>query len=179
MLEPFQIVHSVHDAFRGLAGKLHRITGKSEVWWRSHGYEPRSANPLANGNPSDVTDYMAYCELLQAAEPGAGRMLATRTHAELEMRFSELEETDQSDLHVDILEENCDVSRWLASKNFATATAGELSAFETECDESIEKILEAKSQARLEKRRRQLSRNVKDAQTHLRTVESVKARRAS
>jgi hypothetical protein len=169
MLQPFQIVHQVHDAFRGLAGKLSRITGKSEVWWRSHGYEPRTANPLANGNKSDVDEYVAYCELLEAAERGAGRLLNNRIYAELEMRFAENDSlTSQDALHVDILEENCDVNKWLASKDFSTATTADLAAFENECDEAIEAITAAKSQARIIKRRLQLSRNVKEAQTKLR-----------
>ena len=163
MKQGFEIVHQVHDAFRGLAGKLHRITGKSETWWRSHGYEPRTVNPLSNGNNSDVADYIAYCELLQAAEPGAGRMLSNRIHGELEMRFSEADflDKDHGSLVEEVFDENCDVEKWLASKNFATATVAELSMFEDECDEAVERILEAKAKARATKRRMQITQKVK------------------
>lgn len=163
MLQGFEIVHQVHDAFRGLAGKLSRITGKSDVWWRSHGYEPRTSNPMANGNTSPAADYIAYCELLQAAEPGAGSMLNHRVHSELSLRFSEQDfaDKDHGELVEKVFDENCDVEKWLASKNFATATSSELAAFENECDEAIERILEAKGKARITKQRMQITQKVK------------------
>ena len=162
MTPAYEIVHIIQSSYRGLADKLARITGKSAVWWRSHGYEPRTSNPLANGNVSDAEKYITYLEQYEAAEPGAGRMLNNRIHAEMEMRFSEFDKSDQSDIHVALVEETSDVQKWLASKNFANATANELKRFEEECDENIEAIYAAKSRARAVRCRMRITKNVVD-----------------
>ena len=73
MQKSYEIVHSVFEAYRGLPAKLARITGKSDQIFKTYGYEPRTDNPLMNGNRSDADKFMAMCELFEAAEPGAGR----------------------------------------------------------------------------------------------------------
>jgi hypothetical protein len=160
MQKPYEIIAKVQEAFRGLPGKLGRITGKSDTWWRSHSYEPRNANPLSNGNPSPVTEYMAFCELYNAAEPDAGRMMNHRVHAELEARFAEndLTDTSQCDLHTEILDESCDVSKLFARIDLETASKPELLNFETECDEAIEAYHAAKSRARAIRRQMDMKR---------------------
>lgn len=149
MNEPYALVHSVHEEYKH-AEKLARITGKSAEIYRSHGREPKSSNPIANGNVSPVTHYMSYCELYEAAEPGSGRMLNARVHEELETRFTERDlKTTQRDLHIGVEDETCDVRKWLASHDIPNATRMELLDFERECDEAIEAINQAKSKARV------------------------------
>jgi len=162
MQKPYEIVNAVLDVYRALPVKLARITGKTDTWWRSHGYEPRTANPLSNGNPSDVDKYMAFVERYQAAEPGAGAMLNHRVHGELDARFNETDmfHTTQSDIHVGVINEVCDVNKWLAAKDLESASTRELSAFETECDEAIEALHDAKAKARSLKREKQIVRAI-------------------
>lgn len=151
MKAPYELIHSVLDVYRALPIKLARMTNKSDTWWRSHGYEPRSANPLSNGNPSAVDQYMAFVERYQAGEPGAGAMLNHRVHAELDERFSEADllTTTQSDLQVKIIEEECDIQKWLSRFDLETASRNELLGFEKECDEAVEAIMAAKARARV------------------------------
>lgn len=151
MLKAYEIIYSVLEAYSGLPGKLARMTGKTDTWHRSHGYEPRTSNPLSNGNKSAVDDYMAFCERYEAVERGSGRMLSSRVFAELDSRFAENDFTEDSqrDLHVGIETETCDVRKWLASFDVENASRNDLMNFEQQCDEAVEAIYKAKGRARV------------------------------
>ena len=88
-MRPYEIVHSVLDSYRGLPVRLREITGKATTIYQMHGYERSTDNPLAHGRRCAVDDYMEFCELYEAAEPGAGMMLCNRVHAEQMERFTE------------------------------------------------------------------------------------------
>jgi hypothetical protein len=153
MSEPYEIVHDVHDTYKGICEKLSRITGKCVEIYRSHGREPKTHNPLASGNVSAVTHYYTYVRLHEAAEPGAGVMLNNRVHADLDAEFAAISPTvPQKDIHVPIINEVCDVEKWLASFDIEQATRPQLVAFEDECSEAIDALLAAKAQARARKR---------------------------
>jgi hypothetical protein len=166
MLEPYRIVHSIMDAYRGLPEKLARITALSAEWYRSHGREPKTANPLAGGNVSPVTHYMRYCGLFEAGMPGAGRMLNNRVFAALDAEFAErdLLLSDPVDLEVNVIKQGCDVQTWLAKFDIDTASLPDLVMFQNECDESTDAILAAKARARARQRMIESERRIKAVQ---------------
>jgi hypothetical protein len=88
----YEIVHKVHEKYRGICTRLAERTRKSKVWWSSHGLEPRSLNPDSGGNPSAVDDFFDYCELYEAVTPGAGLSLSEWVAAELRSRFTAIED---------------------------------------------------------------------------------------
>lgn len=159
-MQPYEICHSVFDAFKGLPEKLSRISSQSRELYASHGRQPKTENPEANGNVSPVTHFMRYCEQYEAVEPGAGMMLSNRTHAELEMRFRKGDEyPSQKDLHCGFIDEARDVQRCLASIDLEEATAKELKNIENECDEAMESAMAVKASARAIRKRKELKGN--------------------
>lgn len=143
-----EIVHTVLDTYHGLPERLAAITGKSAEIYRSHGRMPKTIDPIASGNVSPVTHLMTYARLLEAAMPGAGRMLICRLFAALDTEFGEVSNKSQADIHISIEDESCDVRKMLARKALDTFTPSELRTFEDECDEAIEAFQDAKSKAR-------------------------------
>lgn len=150
-IEAHEIVHSVLEVFRGLPARLASITGKSPSWYQSHGRTPKTLDPVANGNVSPVTHYMRYARKYEMAEPGSGRMLSNRVHAELDAEFAEsdLIAVPQRNLEVDVIDQTCDVQKWLARFDIENASRNELLGFEKECDEASDAISAAKARARL------------------------------
>lgn len=151
-MEPHQIIGQVHEAFPSLTTKVARIAGVSAETIRSHHREPKSRNPNSSGNTSPVTHYIEYVHRNEAAERGAGRMMANRVHASL---ISEMDEDDglsQAEHFDAIADENCDVQKWLGRFQIDTATPNQLIAFERECSEAIEALLAAKASARKARR---------------------------
>jgi hypothetical protein len=134
MAEAHEIVHQVLDAFKGLAVRLERITGKTSEWFSSHGREPKTRNPLQTGNPSPVTHYMQYVRQFEAGEKGAGQMLNHRVHAELDMEFADARCTEiaQKEWHNGVLKESFDVLKNLNECNFADADLSQLKQMEEE-----------------------------------------------
>lgn len=159
-LDAHEIVHTVLEAFRGLPAKLASITDKSASWYQSHGRTPKTDDPVANGNCSAVTHYMRFARLYETAEPGSGRMLSNRVYAALDAEFAarDLLDSSQSELHIDVIDETCDVEKWLARFDLENASRKDLLEFETECDEAIEAVLNAKSKARARIRNIELQR---------------------
>jgi hypothetical protein len=145
---PHDVVHAVLETFKGLPERLSAITGKSAEIYRSHGRMPKTIDPIASGNVSPVTHLMTYARLLEAAMPGAGRMLISRLFAALDTEFREITNKTQSEIHLHIEDESCDVRKSLARKNLDKCTPSELRTFEAECDEAIEAFQDAKSKAR-------------------------------
>lgn len=151
-MEAHELVGQIHEAFPNLSTKVARIAGVSAETIRSHHREPKSRNPNCSGNTSPVTHYIEYVHRNEAAERGAGRMLANRVHASL---ISEMDDDDglshaeHSDL---IADESCDVQKWLGRFQIETATPNQLIAFERECSENIEVLLAAKASARKSRR---------------------------
>ena len=149
----FQIVHSVHERFRGLPSKLSAMTGKSQQWFGSHGLEPKSVNPLSSGSISEVEHFMRYCRLFEGAVRGAGRYLIDRVHHELTLEFADDDaDASQGEIHAEMTSEVCDVSVWLSRFDMDTASLPQLRAFETECDEALDAIERAKAAARAKRR---------------------------
>jgi hypothetical protein len=158
-MQPYEICHAVFDAFRGLPEKLSRINSLSAEIFRSHGRQPKTENPDANGNVSPVTHFMRYCEQYEAVEPGAGMMLSNRVFAELETRFRESGDyPSQKDLHCGSIDEAHDVQRCLASIDLENASARELKAIEGECDEVVISAMDVKSKARAIRKEKEMSR---------------------
>ena len=87
MQKGYQIVRKVLERFNALPGKLSNLFDKSETWYRSHGYELRRDNPLANGNLSAVDQILRMADEYEAAKPGAGKMLAEELHCEMRARY--------------------------------------------------------------------------------------------
>jgi hypothetical protein len=124
--------------------KLSRITNKRDTYFRAQGYEPQTLNPDASGVNSPVADYMAYCELYEAAEPGAGQTLSSRVHAELMDRFLPGDALKpQKELNGEILKEAFDVLNALNENDLDTASKSELKSIATEISELREKADEA------------------------------------
>lgn len=155
-----QIVSDVQSAYRGLATRLAGMTGKTPEAFSQHGREPKSLNPLQTGSPSPVTHFMQYCRLYEGGEPSSGRMLSDRVHAALSAEFAEndLLNVTQNDLHISIIDEVADVKKQLLKIDLNNATRNELLGFETECDEAVEAIMQAKSRARVIRATRSVER---------------------
>lgn len=155
MFKPYRIVHDVHEQFRGLPDKLSGITGKSSDWHRSHGYEPKTENPLAYGNVSDAAKFVMMCRRYESAAEGAGRLLSDRIHRALTIEFADgdLGAVDQCDLEVDVINQSCDVQTWLARFDIDDADRASLITFEDECDQAIDAVMRAKARARARRRR--------------------------
>jgi hypothetical protein len=158
MSRPFELVHSVFDAFKGLPDKLADINSHSAELYRSHGRRPKTEDPTANGNVSPVTHYMRYVAQFEAVEPGSGSMLNNRVHAELCQRFRKNDElSDQGMLHCGLIDEFGDVSKCLAQKTMEKASTPELRQLEVDCDEAAESAMEIKAQARLLIKQREMA----------------------
>lgn len=147
-MEAHEIIGQVHDAFPKLPSKVARLKGVSDELIRSHHREPKSRNPLASGNTSATTHFIQQCHEYEAAERSAGRMLANRVHASLTAEFDDGDHLDQEDITDNVLDEGCDVNKWLSRFKMETATERQLHYFETQCDEAIDAILRAKAKAR-------------------------------
>lgn len=163
MPKAYEIIHTVFEAYRGLPERLATLTGKASQLYRSHGYEPKTDNPMAGGIPSPTTHFIQQCELYEAAKPGAGQMLVNRVHAELCQRFAEhdLTRVTDRDIECEVIDQNHDVQKWLASKDIDTASRNELICFERECDEAIEAIHAAKARARAKQKVMGMRSNVR------------------
>lgn len=162
--EAWEIVREVFEEYRGLPGKLARLKSKSSETFSQHGREPRSINPDQTGSPSPASHFQKYCREFEAVERGAGRMLSQRICASLDEEFAvnDLLTVTQQDLHVNIIDENHDVQRFLARTDLETATRNEHLIFQRECDEAQEAIAQAKSRSvalmrQIEMSRRQVS----------------------
>jgi hypothetical protein len=142
------IVKQVHDAYPKVPEKMAMLLGKTAETFRSHHREPKSRNPLQTGNTSPVTHYIEYVHRNEAAVPGAGRMMNNRVYASLNSEFDEDDGISQEDLHENLLDEACDVNKWLAKFDLEHATPNQLIVFERECDEAVDAINAAKSKAR-------------------------------
>lgn len=160
MTNSWDLVRSVLDKFRGLPVKLSGMTDKCEETYRSHGREPKTSNPIANGNVSPVTHYLRYVRLYEAADPGAGQMLSNRVFEALAAEFAEndLLDTSQPEIEVEIINETCDVEKWLSRYDLKAASRPELLEFDRECDEAIDTIMRAKGTARATLKLREVKR---------------------
>jgi hypothetical protein len=155
-MEAHQIVHQILEAFKGLPVKLQRLTEKSDEWFRSHGREPKSRNPLQSGNVSAVTHYLKFVRLYEAADKGAGKMLNRRVYEELENEFTEgILNTSQKEIQKHFLKEAFEFLKCLAEKDFEHATSGELAEIEQECMEVREVANDAIAHLRAIKRIRE------------------------
>jgi hypothetical protein len=153
MPEPYEIIHTVHDFYKKACEKLARLNGKTKEIYKSHGREPKSHNPLASGNTSPVTHYFTYVRQYEAVEPGAGVMLNNRVHAALDAEFIQnLEAVDQGELHEAIIDETCDVQKWLAKFDLEKASLLDIKNFQRECREGVDALLRAEAQARSRQR---------------------------
>lgn len=153
-MEAHQIVKQVHEAYPTLVRKLSRILGRCEELFHSHGRIPKTRNPLQSGNVSPVTHYIEYCHQYEAGEPGAGKMLNNRVHASLTAEFTECDLTE-AEIHESLIDEHCDVDKWLVRFDIAHATPNQLIAFERECADHMEALSRALSKARAERRRKE------------------------
>ena len=90
------------------------------------------------------------CRQYEAAMPSAGRMLSNRVHAALDAEFAEndLREVSQVDIEVGVIDEVCDVQKWLARFDIDQASRNELVVFQTECKQAIDAIMQAQSRAK-------------------------------
>ena len=151
MKTAFEIVRSVFAHHKGLPDRLAGMTGKSDEWYRSHGREPKTRNPFASGNASPVTAYMEYCLLYEGGSRGAGAALNNRVHAALSGEFAETDmfEVSQADLETEVLDQNCDVHKWLAQHDLEKAGSLELEDFDRELGEAMEALLGARARTRL------------------------------
>lgn len=160
-IEAHEIVHGVLEVFRGLPSRLASITGKSASWYQSHGRTPKTFDPVANGNVSPVTHYMRYARKFEMAEPGSGRMLNNRVHAELDSEFAQMDlhEVPQRNLEVDVIDQTCDVQKWLARFDIENASRNDLLGFEKECDQALDAIAAAKARARVQLKEIEMERS--------------------
>ena len=154
-MEAHEIVGQVHGKYPKLTHRLSLITGKCKELFASHHREPKTRNRLQSGNPSPVLHYIEYIHLNEAAERGAGQMMANRTHESLMAEFAECS-LAEADIHEHIIEENSDVLKWLARFDIVSATPKQLAAFERECGESIDALQDAMSGARAARRQKEL-----------------------
>lgn len=92
-MKGYTLVKKVLEKYHALPGKLSNLFGKTDTWWRSHGYELTRDNPLSNGNLSPVDHVLKMVDQYDAAERGAGKMLAEGLAEELRARFAEATET--------------------------------------------------------------------------------------
>ena len=163
MLQAHEIVGQVQEAFKKVAGNLANLTGKTSEWFNSHGREPKTQNPLQTGNVSPVTHFIQYVRQYQAAEPGAGKMLNNRVHAELEMEFggADCADLSQKDLHAGVLKESFDVLRCLNEFDFENLSVTELAAMEEEGAQLRDKASEYVSHIRAIRKMRTAERTAK------------------
>lgn len=150
-MQPHELVKEVHEAYPKLPHKAAIITGKSDEIFRSHHREPRTRNPLQSGNVSPVTAFVEYVHLYEAAAPGAGMMLVNRCHSSLIAEFTDCD-INEDVLHEELIDEGGDVQKWLVRCDIDTATARELTLFEFEVQENIDKLQELLAKARARKR---------------------------
>lgn len=147
MTYPFEIVAHVLDQYRGLPERLHSRNGKSAEWYRSHGRRPRTEDPMANGNVSEVEHFMRYVRKYEDAAAGAGRMLSHSVYVALEAEFCGECNCDQSELECEVIDETADVQKWLARFDIDSASRRDLVQFIDECKQAEDKITAAKSAA--------------------------------
>lgn len=134
MIEAHEIVHDIHEKFKGLSGRLERLFKKSANWWRSHGYVPKTIDPEASGNVSPVTHYIEYVEQFGAADRKAGILLNEKVFAELKARLTEneIESFTQSQLRRNLLKEATDAICALDERAIETACRNDLTRWESE-----------------------------------------------
>jgi len=133
-MEPFEIVHSVLEKHR-IAEKLAGITGKSAEFFRSHGREPRSSNPLQSGNVSPVTHFMRYVRQFAACDPEAGRLLLELVASTLSAEMGPQPSVTQRDSHAALIREFADVSGQLAVAELDDLSTVDLKKFEVDVAE--------------------------------------------
>jgi hypothetical protein len=158
MFNAYEIVKSVFEKYRGLPERLAGITAKTADLFRSHGYQPKTENPMACGNPSPVTHYMTYCRQYEGGMSGSGRTLNNLVHEALDSEFAEndIGSITQQEINVSVLSESCDVEKMLASIKLDEASNPQLRLFEGECDDAINAFMLAKARARVIRKQREL-----------------------
>ena len=161
MFEPYELIHQVFDAYKGLPGKLAGFTDQSTEIYRSHGRKPKTEDPVANGNVSPVTHYMRYVRKFEVAEPGAGLMLNNRVHAELDMEFMEQAVVEgQRELSQGVLKESSELLDKLIAHDFNECDNATLKAIEEEAAQLRDKAAEVVAHVRAVYREKQALRAV-------------------
>lgn len=164
MIQAWQLVATVQEKFRGLPARIAAMNGKTAEWYSSHSREPKTQNPMASGNVSEVEHYMRYCRKYEGAIRGAGRYLNSLIHSELEAEFADriATETNQAEMECEVIDEVTDVSKWLIRFDIANASRVELLDFERQCDEAVNSVEHAKAQARARRRMIEAGTNLRE-----------------
>lgn len=159
MIEAHDIVHDIHEKFRGLAGRLERLFKKSANWWRSHGYTPKTIDPEASGNVSPVTHYLEYVEQYGAADRKAGLYLNEKVFVELKARLNDdaSDKFTQSQLRRQMLKEATEAICALDECEIEGACKNDLIRWESELVELREITDEAISKVRAARRAKSFS----------------------
>lgn len=157
-----ELIKPVLDKFPGLPEKLAYLFGKSAVWWRSHGYELRRDNPLANGNLSPVDHVLTFLERYRAAEFEAGKQLAENLISELRARFHAACAGDVSDREIrhDLFTEFFEAVRELDKSDLKQQSILELGKTDSELADIEAAVGRARSAVRAEKRRKEIGASV-------------------
>lgn len=112
---------------------------------------------MQSGNKSPVTHYMEYLYQHEAAEPGAGQFLNNRVHGAMMAEFARDIEITQAEITTGILDEGCDVQKWLAQHDLHNASEIELLEFERECEEAKASLDKATAEARSIRRQMEIT----------------------
>jgi len=160
MKKGFEIVRPVLEAFRGLPQRLADLFGKADDWYRSHGYDIKKNDALANGNLSAVDHFLRMADEYEAAAPGAGQMLGDTLAAELRVRYSSAPApTDDRQIRHSLNTEFFEAMRELDKKDLSEQSELELSKTDAELSHIEKAIADARAHVRAELRKKQTKQN--------------------
>lgn len=146
----YQLVHQVHEKYKGICRRLAENTSKMQSWWYSHGYAPKDIDPNMHGNPSEVDAFVDYCTEYENAARGSGRYLADLVANEMHRRFGEHEHCAQRELRNNLLQECSQALLALDHKEFDECTTDELRAIDREVSDVMSKAAIASAHIRKE-----------------------------
>jgi len=155
----YEIIKPVLEKFHGLPVRLANLFGKSDDWYRSHGYPLRADDALSNGSLSAVDHFLRMVDEYEAARPGAGTYLGEVLAAELRARFLDHPPTcDDRQIRQSLNTEFFEALRELDKKDLQNQTELELAKTDKELSEIEKAIGDARAHVRAELRKKQIKK---------------------
>lgn len=137
----YQIFSQVYEKFRGLPVRLAERHNKSDDWYRSWGYKPRSMDASAYGSDCpELREHFRLAENFEACYTGAGVLYNLLTYVELKRRLEKIDTEDFSlrEIRHLVLDEATDVLRCLDECDLHEAKRPDIERWKAEVIQMIQ-----------------------------------------
>lgn len=162
-MHPFEIINRVFTEFRGLPVRMAELFGNTPEWYSSWGRTPKMLDEYGTGNKSFLDHFFLGFDKFVAASRPAAQLLKLQIVAEMDRRIYETygETPSQQQLRRELLKEALEAVQALDECDFEHATGDDLSRWDIEMGQLIDKATEARRAVGIEMERRTKRNNLK------------------